>query len=258
MTLPIELHINNLYYQNLKKNLAILVDVSERYQLENARKELVHMVSHDLRTPLTNVEAIMDLLVVGIHGQLSQQEKDMAVKSKQELHRLLALINGLLDLEKIQAGALELDREVNSSLFIVNDAIDAVVDFAKKSDIHVTNHAKDCELFCDAGRLIEVIVLFVMDALRKTPLPTEIGIFAEETKAGDGTQFKVVCRQEKAKLSGSEEMPDNSRGTGLWLVICNGIVTAHGGTLEITDNDVGIIYAFKIPQPQLISSSEGG
>ncbi len=266
-TLPIELHMNDLYYQGQRKSLAIMVDVSERYQLENARKELVHMVSHDLRTPLNALYLIMDLLLLGALGQLTQVETDMAIESQHELQRLLALINGLLDLERIQAGALELEREVNSSLSIVNEAIDAVVDLAKKSEILVTNHARDCELFCDANRLIEVIVLFVMDAVRQTPSPTSISIFADETDAGTATQFQVVCKRESERIRTSDdanalsEAPEKEiqTGTGLWLVICKGIVTAHNGTLEVRDNDAyETVYAFKIPLPELLKPKERG
>jgi len=277
-TLPIELHMNDLYYQSQRKSLAIMVDVSERYQLENARNELVHMVSHDLRTPLNSVEAIMDLLVVGALGQLTAAETDMALESKQELRRLLALINGLLDLEKIQAGALELEREVNSTLFIANKAFDAVADLAKKSKILLSNHAQDCELLCDADRLIEVMVLFVMDAVRQNPRPAAISIFADQTEAF--SQFKVVSSPSVSSLSVTspgapspgaqasrlhldttgdadtrcdspkKEAETGSSGSGLWLVICQGIVAAHKGTLEITISDADeTVYAFKIPQP---------
>ncbi len=258
-TLPIELYMNDLYYQGQRKSLAIIVDVSERHQLENARKELVNMVSHDLRTPLNAVVLMMDLLLIGALGQLTQAETDMAVESQHELNRLLALINGLLDLERIQAGALELEREVTSSLLIVDKAIDAIVALAKKSKVILTNYARDCELFCDANRLIEVIVLFVMDAMRQTASPTSISIFADETDAATATQFRVVSRREPAKLSTNNitsaltEAPiqPGASGTGLWLVICKGIVAAHKGTLEMSDNDGDeTVYAFKIPLPE--------
>jgi len=290
-TLPIELHMNDIDYHGQRKSLAIMVDVSERNQLENARKELVHMVSHDLRTPLNSVEAIMDLLVVGALGELTPKETDMAVESKQELRRLLALINGLLDLEKIQAGALELEREVNSTLFIADKAFAAVVDLAKKSQILVTNHARDCELLCDADRLIEVIVLFVMDAVRQIPLPTTIDIFADETDASTAAQFKVVSRHpgaiahpgakasrlhrsnpgaqasrlhldttgdDVASTAGDDSVSTtgDDSGSGLWLVICQGIVAAHKGTLEVRVNADETVYAFKIPLPDF-GQSEG-
>ncbi|MBI2810416.1 MAG: PAS domain S-box protein [Candidatus Melainabacteria bacterium] len=278
--LPIEILIDELHFGKQRKFLAIMVDVSERHQLENARQELIQMVSHDLRTPLTSAGAIMDLLLTGTLGKLDETDLAMVAQSQRELYKLLALINGLLDLEKIQSGSFELNSDVSSASIIVAKATEAVVDLAIQSQVVLENHAKDSELLCDSERLVLVLVNLAMEAMRHNPPPQSIGMFAAESKDGNSTQFKVVARHRQGSTTdgetsapgiiGTEVDSDGAAtslsttvtsgttgGSGLWQVICNGIVKAHNGTLELQEDGVEATYSFVIPLPMPPQSIDG-
>ncbi len=262
--LPIELSIDELHFGKQRKFLAIMVDVAERHQLENARKDLIQMVSHDLRTPMTSAGAIMDLLLIGALGKLDETDLAMIAQSQRELHKLLALINGLLDLEKIQSGSFELNSEVSSASVIVKKATEAVFDLAKQSQVELENHAQDSELLCDSERLVQVLVNLAMEAMRHSPPPQSISMFAAEIEDGMSTQFKVVARHRPDSTtggattgSGTMEAGGTETASGLWQVICSGIVKAHNGTLELKDDRVEATYSFVIPLPLPPQQIEG-
>ncbi len=255
--LPIEILIDELHFGKQRKFLAIMVDVSERHQLEIARQDLIQMVSHDLRTPLTSAGAIMDLLLTGTLGKLDETDLAMVAQSQRELYKLLALINGLLDLEKIQSGSFELNSEVSSASIIVEKATEAVFDLAKQAQVVLENHAKDSELLCDGERLVQVLVNLAMEAMRHNPPPQSIGLFAAESEDGNSTQFKVVARHRSGTTNGAMTSPGTTAGSGLWQVICNGIVKAHNGTLTLQDDGVEATYSFVIPLPLAPQSIDG-
>lgn len=258
---PIELFVNDIFFQGRRKFLVVLLDISERRRIETARKEFVHMVSHDLKTPINSVESIMELLLAGALGKLDVEERAAAESTRQELRRLLTLINGLLDMEKMQAGLLELEREVNSSLIIVQKAVAAVADITGSAVVEMMVETEDCELFCDADRLSQVLVYFVLDALRRDPPPTKVCVAARRI----GERDEKLRFEMKAYYAGATLWPNalflsDSEGNsdpaqlarfGLWLSICAAVVRAHNGVLCIVEEQENAVsYGFELPLPK--------
>ena len=180
-------------------------------------------------------------------------------KRRHDLARLLAMVNGLLDLEKIRAGMLELNREVNSLLAIINRSIDAANTLAEQSRVQLVNEASDCELFCDGDRLVQVMLQLIMDAIERSAPAGKVVIAAREVDSsevdvtvtaqadGDGSKRTGTAPSLAVSWSGLERAGD----TGLGLAICAGIVSAHKGTLSVqTDEKTGnLVFRFKIPLP---------
>ncbi len=86
-------------------------DISERKQLDRLKNEFVAMVSHELRTPLTSIRGSLGLMDGGAAGELPAKARDLVRIASQNTERLIRLINDILDLEKIEAGKVELQLE---------------------------------------------------------------------------------------------------------------------------------------------------
>jgi signal transduction histidine kinase len=257
-SLPVEFSLNGFYFGGERKYLAILVDITERHRIEKAREELINMVSHDLRTPLNSVQATMALLLNDNLGELDQKESGLIQRSEQELHRLLAMINGLLDLEKMRAGMLELNREVNSLLEIAKRAINATSALADQSGVKLVNNTEDCELLCDGDRLVQVIVQLISDAIRHLPPDSKVIVSGEEIDGGQaevkvaaGRAAQAASHTSDGTTPAAEQSAMLASSTGLGLAICTGIVAAHHGTMGMNiDSESGPVAWFRLPLPE--------
>jgi two-component system sensor histidine kinase VicK len=86
-------------------------DITERKQVDRMKRDFVAMVSHDLRTPLTSIQMVLSLLEAEAYGQLSDSGHENLEAAEANVNRLIGLVNGLLDLEKMESGKLILLRE---------------------------------------------------------------------------------------------------------------------------------------------------
>ncbi|MBA4049947.1 MAG: hypothetical protein C0464_02950 [Cyanobacteria bacterium DS2.008] len=89
--------------------MANVLDVSERKEVERMKKEFVSTVSHELRTPLTSIRGSLTLLAVGAMGALPEQAKKVVNIAERNTIRLIGLINDILDVEKLEAGKLDME-----------------------------------------------------------------------------------------------------------------------------------------------------
>src|SRR5262249_17140588 len=90
--------------------LYVLRDVTHQREVDRMKTEFVSMVSHELRTPLTSIKGYVDLLLEGEVGDISEEQQDFLTIVKNNADRLVALINDLLDISRIEAGRVELRR----------------------------------------------------------------------------------------------------------------------------------------------------
>ncbi len=102
----------------------VVHDISQRKALERLQKEFLAMVSHDLRTPLSAISGMIQLLHAGALGKLKDENMQVLAEIKENADSLLELINDILDLEKLEAGKMQLHRE---DLFL-HEIIDQVLE----------------------------------------------------------------------------------------------------------------------------------
>ena len=128
-TFAMDLSITPVVHPDLT-SVAVFRDVSHRTEVERLKNEFVSVVSHELRTPLTSIRGSLGLLAGGAVGELSPPAQRMAVIATENTERLIRLINDILDLERIESGAVVLDLAPCPAAELIATSLEVVVPVA--------------------------------------------------------------------------------------------------------------------------------
>ena len=230
-------------------------DVTDRKRVERLKAEIVAIVSHEIRTPLGASRSAVQLLARGRDGMTAtdRQLLDMIVRNTE---RLLALVNELLDLERLEAGAMPLEMETASVSSIVGDAFRIVSPLADDAGVTLHNACGALRVTADGERVTQVLVNLLANALRFSPRgesvtvsATAAGAFVEVAVADNGRGIaanqlhRVFDRFAQAHLDGGPK-----QGSGLGLSISRAIVEQHGGHIRVeSEVGAGTTFCFTLP-----------
>lgn len=238
-------------------------DQTEQKKVEELKKDFVAMVSHDLRTPLTSLQMLLDSLKEGLYGSLSDHGKHRVSQANLDVQRLINLINGLLEMERLDAGKLPLKIEEVNTQDLIDTAVEAIYSLAQKHKIVLDVQCQYLNFRADGNRLVQVLVNLLSNAIKFSPEGSTIRILA--ARADGSCEFSVVdsgigiAEEDRAKIFNRFEQVavDNSRvkgSSGLGLSICSAIVQEHKGAIGVkgaTDceaqGDSGSTFWFRIP-----------
>lgn len=247
---------------------AVIHDVSERKRVERLKQEVLSMVSHDLRAPLTALDMGLSLLQTGNCGELNAEGNDVLAKSRNSLSRLISMINDLLDMEKLESGVLELSYSHENLARLVDEALEALVSLAEARGIAFQCDTPDLMLDVDRIKIVSVLLNLLSNAIKFSPEDSVIKIEIVKTDKLDaatncmlpwGVEIRVIDQGRGVPLEKREliferfkqsERSDESelKGAGLGLAICKAIVQAHGGEIGVSANDTaGSCFWFKLP-----------
>lgn len=259
---PIELTFDHYQTTEGERYLAAALDVTERHEVERLKREFVSTVSHELRTPLTAIRGSLTLLAMGALGKLGDQA-DKAVKiAERNCLRLINLINDLLDIEKLEAGKLEMVYEEVSFTPVVDRSLEAVKSFAEQYGVSFETDAacakqKDAKVLADSDRLVQVLVNLLSNAVKYSPRDAAVTLRvqkqAECLKISIIDKGRGIPEEYKDKLFErfqQVETADSKKrgGTGLGLAICKAIVEQHNGVIGIeSELGKGSTFWFEIP-----------
>lgn len=216
---------------------------SELEQTDRMRKDLVANVSHELRTPVAGLRAQLENIVDGV------TEPDPAALSVAlaETERLSQLVDHLLDLSRIDAGAIELDLEEIELTPFLHEVVDgaALAPGARGVRWVIDVEPPGLTTRADAARLHQTIANLLDNATRHSPPGGRVHVSAAHTVRGDGVRIDVhdegpgIAREdrdlvfERFQRGGGS---DTSGGTGLGLAIARWAVGLHGGRIEVIDD----------------------
>ncbi len=106
---PVELACASIETRDGILWLMLVVDITERHQLDRMKQQFVAVVSHELRTPLNNMGMFLDTVEKGIYGRLDDNGMDILAGVQRGVDRLIKLTTDLMDVERLEAGALQLE-----------------------------------------------------------------------------------------------------------------------------------------------------
>jgi len=242
-----------------KRELATLIDVSERHEIQKLRQAFVSMVSHELRTPLTSVKGYLSLIEMGALGETSEQLKDGAQVSERNINRLINLINELLDLEKLEAGQLVVKKATTRVKEIFEQATDSVKGFASERGVTIESfddtHSR---INVDSSRIAQVLINLLSNAIKFSSSGSKVDLKAVELDhyvefsvedSGPGIAEKYHNSIFERFQQVDEPGEKRKEGSGLGLAISKAIVEEHGGTIGIkSEPGNGSCFWFKLPK----------
>ncbi len=232
--------------------------------IDRLKSEFLTSMSHELRTPLNSILGFADVLLQGIDGELppmALQDIQLIYNSGQHL---LALINDILDLSKIEAGQMELVIEPIDVAEVVDEVRTAANSLIKKKPVDLlTDLPPDLPLVnADKLRLKQILLNLVSNAAKFTEegsITISAGIDEQEpdkvriavTDTGIGIPpDKIDAIFDRFRQADSSTTRKYG-GTGLGLAICKQLVEMHGGTIGVeSEEGVGSTFFFTIPAAQ--------
>ena len=227
--------------------------------LENTRRELVGAVSHDLRTPLASIRAMIESINDGVVSD--QETVSRYLRTIQsEVENLSQLINDLFELSQIDAGTLALHIESSSIQDLISDTLESMAPQAEGRRLGLEGDV-DTELspvMMDSHRVQRVLYNLVQNSIRHTPADGSIRISALDTgdevkvqvvDTGEGIDARDLQRLFERTYRGDRSRSRSSGGGGLGLSIAKGIVEAHGGRLSVeSELGKGSVFSFTLPK----------
>ncbi len=242
----------------------VMHDVTERKQAERLRQEVVQMVSHDLRTPLTTIRGTLEIVASGKVGDLTEKGKNMIQMAEHSSQLLVALARDLLEIEKLEAGMLELNKMETSIENVFKQAVDSVAIIAQKRKVNVETSG-DGVMFADGNRVVQILVNLITNAIKFSPPDSTVTVcsrvkdnFVEISVSDTGRGIpeamlsSIFERFKQVRESDSK----NESGSGLGLAICKALVELHGGEISVTSLEgKGSTFTFSIPNNQMANNS---
>ncbi|MBS1995491.1 MAG: PAS domain S-box protein, partial [Cyanobacteria bacterium SZAS LIN-2] len=238
----------------------VILDVTQRKLIEQMRRDFVAMISHDLRTPLSSIQMILSMTREEAEARkgLSSEGLEGLTIAQNSASRLLALVNNLLDLEKLESGQFELLARQDNLYRPLREAVGSVEPLARQKKIILNLEVnQDLEAYFDEERIIQVVINLVSNALKFSPRNSTVTVSAKRN--GDSVQVAISDQgrgiPEAMRVQIFERfrqvMPEDQyqmKGAGLGLAICKAIVERHRGEIGVQSTEgKGSSFWFTLP-----------
>jgi signal transduction histidine kinase/HAMP domain-containing protein len=235
----------------------LLQDVTRLRLLDQLKGNLVATASHELKTPLTSIQLAIFMLLEEATGPLTSKQTEMLLDARENCERLLATVNNLLDLARLEEGWRQLNSKPETAESLLRTAVNAIRPRAEDKGVQIVLDVPvDLPaVMADASRIGTALRNLLDNALTYTSAGGQITLSAAVT--GDGVRLTVA----DSGIGISAEyiphvfekffrVPAQSRGggTGLGLAIVHEIVVAHGGTMSCESTpSVGTSFHMTLP-----------
>jgi two-component system sensor histidine kinase KdpD len=244
------------------------IDVAQKTTLqmesERLRNSLLSTISHDLRTPLASLVGLADTVQLTKPAPTDEQ-RELVLAMRNSAMRMTALVNNLLDMARLESGAVQLNRQWQPLEEVVGSALGACASLLDGRPLKVRLAPDLPLLHLDAVLIERVLVNLLENASKYTPAHTQIAIDARAE-----TDFVVVTVNDQGPglPSGREDAifekfergrkESATPGVGLGLAICRAIMQAHGGSIRGETRETGgasFVLTFPRGEPP---SDDGG
>jgi two-component system sensor histidine kinase GlrK len=218
-------------------------------EMDRIKSEFFSMMSHELRTPLTSIKEGTALVREGIAGPITEKQGRLLNIISEESHRLIDLVNSLLDLSKMEAGMMVFHLEKAGLAPLIDRVLTEIGPLVESRQITIETKIDPAlpMIKMDSERILQLLRNLIGNAVKFTPVGGYVGISARPIEGGVETlvtdtgpgipEEKVHTIFDKFQQI-TPSGPYEAKGTGLGLAIAKHIVTSHGGRIW-AENELG-------------------
>lgn len=238
--------------------LAVVLDLAERKQLEDAKTELLSMIANDIDAPLGRIAQTLKNVSETENAALNDAGQQKVVAAESESQRLMRLFRDLLRVE--QEGSLSVSKRVTELDATISGAIEAAQPHAERAGVVI--ECASCvpaSIEMDRQRMMQVLLNLLTNAIKFSHSGDTITIRARRSDNGDSILIEVSDRGSgipesiiptifDAFVQVRKSDASEKGGSGLGLAICKTIVEAHGGAISVANNaERGCTFTILLP-----------
>ena len=254
----VEVHVGPLDVDHVSGTVVTLRDVTDERRLERARRDLVANVSHELKTPIAALKGFLELL----EGDVGERHRaEFLASMTQETGRLERLVEEQLQLARLDAGALPLDRERVDLGELAQVVVAPRQPLAARDGVTLAvtpDPAGPVEVEIDPARVEQILLILLDNALRHTPSGGRVDVVVgrdgqdatlavADTGEGIPTEAQPFVFDRFYRADASRE----GRSAGLGLAIARGLAAAHRGGIDLrSEPGEGSTFTLRLPLPE--------
>ncbi len=233
--------------------LLLLTDLTEVQRIDQVRRDFLSNVSHELRTPMASIRALVETLEDGVEAE---ETPEFLTRIRQQVERLTTLVNELLDLSRIESGAISLHPEPVEISALVAEASSLLRTRTEPANIRIAYESEPIELEADRACLLRVVSNLLDNAAKWSPAGGTVHVRTED----EGELVALHVQDEGPGIT-EQDLPrvferfykgDASRansGVGLGLAIVKHSVRSHGGTATVESQPgEGACFTVRLPK----------
>ena len=262
ITKPIDQSDLALRVRNAVRMHQLFVEVQQQYRrlerLELLRDSLVHMIVHDLRSPLSGIRAYLDLLKLDGAGRLDREMTQSIDEARKVAVEMTEMVTDLLDVSRLEAGKMPLELAFSDLGVIATDAVTGIGAAARRVSLQLEQPSERLRAMVDPSVIRRVVANLVGNAIRFTPASgrirvsvqgaeTGVRVAVQDTGPGIPHEFHETIFEKFGQVEAARHGTKPSSGLG--LTFCKFAVEAHGGSIGV-DSVVGqgSTFWFIVPQ----------
>ena len=240
--------------------VSIFHDITAFKEMDAMKNEFVHMVSHELRSPMTAIKLQHEVILEGLAGEVSDKQRKLLCRAQAKIQGLLDLVNDSLDIAKIEAGHQQLELIPLELGRLLQEVVDLLQAKAEEQQVilKLSLSPDFPAIRADRRSLEEVFTNLVSNAINYSPDGGEVTI--EGQSHGEYVEVRVsdtgigIEPEEIPKIFDKFYRVKHPRtrqtiGSGLGLAIVKSIVDAHRGTVEVESQEaVGSTFRVLLPR----------
>lgn len=252
---PAEIIASAYQHKNELKSVVSILDISAREEVNKLKEEFISIVGHDIRAPLSSIDACLSLITSGAFGNLPEDGLTQVKSGREQCSRLFRLTSELLDMARVDSGKMVVNTSECAVSQLIATAV-AIFDFdANKKNIEFVTEPSDLTVLADKDRTVQILQNFVANAVKFSPEGKQIHVFSVK----DDNAVKICVKDEGPGID-TDVVPqlfqrfkqvrdeDQRRGTGLGLAICKMMAECQGGTVGVdTADGTGSTFWVRLP-----------